>query len=584
MLQSSAHCKPPSSAANDYLLELLLAQSKSIYKRYEVNDEPLPSGWRWVEVGEVADPVCRGIAPKYADDTDQIILGQTCIRNNLVILENGRTHQPRRITEKWLRYGDLLINSTGVGSLGRTAQVWFEPENLVVDSHITIVRSIDPALSLYLGFWAFAHERYIESLHVGSTGQTELPRDHVKTIRIVLPDDETLREFNSIAQPATESIVANQRESKRLEALRDTLLPRLMSGEIDVSEVELSTQPNNHLRLHTPIPDRMTPSSPLKGFMMENVINLVLTQMQPILESTQLKRLAEVLRLALNPRRDTEVDLLRSFLTAKEVEGCSQRTIVYYRSTIQHMVETIAKPFTQVDSDDLRRYLADYETTRKTGKVTIDNIRRILSSFFSWLEDEDYIVKSPVRRIHKVKTATVARDVLSDEDLETLRDSCSNVRDLTIVDMLASTGMRIGELVNLNIPDIDLQERECIVTGKGNKQRPVYFDARTKLHLQAYLNTRQDDCPALFVSLDSSATRLSIGGVETRLRNLGKASGVGRVHPHKFRRTLATHAIDKGMPIEQVQKLLGHARIDTTMYYAMVNQNNVKASHRKYLE
>lgn len=232
---------------NGYLLELLLAQSKGIYKRYEVNDEPLPSGWQWVEIGDVADPVCRGITPRYAEDTNQIILGQTCIRNNLVILENGRSHQPRRITDKWLRYGDLLINSTGVGSLGRTAQVWFEPENLVVDSHITIVRSIDPSLSLYLGFWAFAHERYIESLHVGSTGQTELPRDHVKAIRIVLPDDKTLRKFNSIAQPATEIIVANQRESKRLETLRDTLLPRLISGEIDVSEIELPTQPNNHL-------------------------------------------------------------------------------------------------------------------------------------------------------------------------------------------------------------------------------------------------------------------------------------------------------------------------------------------------
>ena len=318
---------------------------------------------------------------------------------------------------------------------------------------------------------------------------------------------------------------------------------------------------------------------------METTINLVLAQMQPILSCDQLKRLSEVLVFALSPRQEPESDLLRLFLTAKEVEGCSSRTIIsYYEGTIRHMEETIAKPYTQVESDDLRRYLADYESTHKAGKVTIDNIRRILSSFFSWLEAEDYIVKSPVRRIHKVKTATVTKEVLSDEDLETLRDSCTNARDLAIVDMLATTGMRIGELVGLDIADIDLQERECIVTGKGNKQRPVYFDARAKLHLQAYLDTRTDDCPALFVSLDASASRLSIGGIETRLRELGKACGVGRVHPHKFRRTLATHAIDKGMPIEQVQKLLGHARIDTTMHYAMVNQNNVKASHRKYLE
>lgn len=317
---------------------------------------------------------------------------------------------------------------------------------------------------------------------------------------------------------------------------------------------------------------------------METTISLVLAQMQPILNCNQLKHLGEVLRFALSPRQEPATDLLRLFLTAKEVEGCSVRTIAYYESTIRHMVEFIDKPYTQIESDDLRGYLADYATKRKAGKVTIDNIRRILSSFFSWLEDEDYIVKSPVRRIHRVKTATVTKEVLSDEDLETLRDSCMNARDLAIVDVLATTGMRVGELVGLDIADIDLQERECIVTGKGDKQRPVYFDARAKLHLQAYLEARTDNNPALFVSLDASATRLSIGGVESRLRDLGRTTGVGRVHPHKFRRTLATHAIDKGMPIEQVQKLLGHARIDTTMHYAMVNQNNVKASHRKYLE
>lgn len=317
---------------------------------------------------------------------------------------------------------------------------------------------------------------------------------------------------------------------------------------------------------------------------METAINLVLVQMQPILSCDQLKHLGEALRFALSPRCGASADLLRLFLTAKEVEGCSARTITYYENTIRHMAEYIGKPYTQIESDDLRSYLADYESRRNTSKVTIDNIRRILSSFFSWLEDEDYIVKSPVRRIHRVKTATVTKEVLSDEDLETLRDNCTNARDLAIVDMLATTGVRVGELVGLDIADINLQERECIVTGKGNKQRPVYFDARAKLHLQTYLASRTDNCPALFVSLDTTATRLSIGGIETRLRNLGRDCGVPRVHPHKFRRTLATHAIDKGMPIEQVQKLLGHARIDTTMHYAMVNQSNVKASHRKYLE
>lgn len=321
---------------------------------------------------------------------------------------------------------------------------------------------------------------------------------------------------------------------------------------------------------------------------MEAMINMVLAQMQPVLDHLQLRQLKSVLESTLCSHAESSLpsnsSLLDLFLTAKEVEGCSPRTITYYESTLKHMGSSIGRPYTQICSDDLRKYLSDYESNRSAGKVTIDNIRRIMSSFFSWLEDEDYIVKSPVRRIRKVKTATTAKEVLSDEDLETLRDNCPSLRDLAIVDMLASTGMRVGELVGLNISDVNLQERECVVTGKGNKQRPVYFDARTKLHLTEYLRSRNDDSPALFVALRGDGQRMSIGGVESRLRSLGKRSRIDRLHPHKFRRTLATHAIDKGMPIEQVQKLLGHARIDTTMHYAMVNQSNVKASHRKYLE
>ena len=318
---------------------------------------------------------------------------------------------------------------------------------------------------------------------------------------------------------------------------------------------------------------------------MEVAINSILAEMQPILKTSQLKRLKDALKHAFEPKQhETNETLLQTFLTAKEVEGCSPKTLQYYEDTLARTLATVGKPIGAIESDDLRRYLNDYEATRNTSKVTIDNIRRIMSSFFSWLEDEDYIVKSPVRRIHRVKTAQITKETLSDEELETLRDACESKRDLAVVDLLASTGMRIGELIRLNVADVNLQERECIVTGKGNKQRPVYFDARAKLHLAEYLETRADNNSALFVSLDSKARRITVGGMELRLRNLGKKVGVSRVHPHKFRRTLATHAIDKGMPIEQVQKLLGHAKIDTTMHYAMVNQNNVKASHRKYLE
>ena len=322
-----------------------------------------------------------------------------------------------------------------------------------------------------------------------------------------------------------------------------------------------------------------------EGSSVETVINTVLSEMQGLLDPHQLKHLAITLRQTLGPKQaEPGQDLLELFLTAKEVEGCSPKTIAYYEATLRHMNTALAKSYTQVESDDLRRYLNDYATTRGSSKVTIDNIRRIMSSFFSWLEDEDYIVKSPVRRIRRIKTAQVAKEVLSDEELEILRDACESKRDLAIVDLLASTGMRVGELVRLDRKDVNLHERECLVMGKGNKQRPVYFDARAKLHLAEYLASRADKSPALFVALDASARRITVGSIELRLRDLGRSAGIRHVHPHKFRRTLATHAIDKGMPIEQVQKLLGHAKIDTTMHYAMVNQNNVKASHRKYLE
>lgn len=276
-------------------------------------------------------------------------------------------------------------------------------------------------------------------------------------------------------------------------------------------------------------------------------------------------------------------DLLSAFVAAKRVEGCSDRTIHYYETTLRKVLAAIPKPIPAITTDDLRRYLDQYQQQSHAGKVTIDNIRRILSSFFAWLEDEDHIVKSPVRRIHKVKTTKVVKTIYSDENLEALRDGCRTLRDLAMIDLLASTGMRVGELVRLNRADIDFANRECIVFGKGAKERTVYFDARTKLHLRNYLNSRTDTNKALFVSLDAPHHRLNISGVEIRLRKLGRQLHLDRVHPHKFRRTMATMAIDKGMPIEQVQVLLGHSKIDTTMHYAMVNQSNVKEAHRKYL-
>lgn len=279
----------------------------------------------------------------------------------------------------------------------------------------------------------------------------------------------------------------------------------------------------------------------------------------------------------------TNEELEKKFLSSKDIEGCSKKTLHYYKATLNKMMSIITKHVTQMTTDDLREYLSDYQKINNCSKTNIDNIRRIISSFFSWLEEENYIIKSPMRRIHRIKTDQTVKETYSDEVLEQLRDNTTNLRDLALIDLLSSTGMRVGELVKLNISDIDFDNRECVVFGKGSKERPVYFDARTKIHLKNYLQERKDDNPALFVSLNKPYNRLNISGVEIRLRELGKRLGFTKVHPHKFRRTLATRAIDKGMPIEQVQQLLGHSKIDTTMHYAMVNQNNVKQSHRKYI-
>ena len=330
--------------------------------------------------------------------------------------------------------------------------------------------------------------------------------------------------------------------------------------------------------------------------MKNQLISEITRQMIPYLDNAQMEQLQNVLQHALwnvqitsneggaqQPDKETNAELLDMFLSAKRVEGCSEKTLRYYETSIRRLFAAVDSHVTHMQTDDLRGYLSDYQQQTQCSKGNIDNIRRIMSSFFTWLEDENYILKSPVRRIHKIRSNKTVKETYTDEALETMRDQCGCLRDLAMIDLLASTGMRVGELVRLNRDDIDFENRECVVFGKGSKERPVYFDARTKIHLKNYLESRSDDNPALFVSLLSPYNRLEISGVEVRLRKLGRKLGITKVHPHKFRRTLATRAIDKGMPIEQVQRLLGHAKIDTTMQYAMVNQNNVKISHRKYI-
>ena len=321
---------------------------------------------------------------------------------------------------------------------------------------------------------------------------------------------------------------------------------------------------------------------------MEEKFVIIINEMAEVLNAAQLKRLQEVLVKHLYQEEALPIDTdnleyLTMFLNAKKLEGCSERTIQYYKVTIRHFLKLITEPIRKITTEQIRQYLVDYQAINNCSKVTVDNVRRNVSSFFSWLEEEDYILKSPMRRIHKIKTTKTVKNTITDEEIERLRDQCDCKRDLAIIDLLYSTGMRVGELVRLNIEDIDFNERECIVLGKGDKERRVYFDAKTKIHLQDYLANRSDTNPALFVSLDAPYNRLQISGVEVRLRMLGRSLGIERIHPHKFRRTMATRAIDKGMPVEQVQKILGHSQIDTTMQYAIVNQNNVKESQRKYI-
>jgi len=320
---------------------------------------------------------------------------------------------------------------------------------------------------------------------------------------------------------------------------------------------------------------------------MQNQISTILNDMSTYLNITQMKQLQESLvkRLEYETKEEKIIEnneYLEMFLSAKQVEGCSQRTISYYHSTIDKML-IIDTPVRKITTEIVRDYLRDYQAINNCSKLTVDNVRRNLSSFFSWLEEENHILKNPVRRIRKIKVGVTVKEIISDEKIEVIRDACNNSRDLAIIDMLYSTGIRVGELVNLDISDINFHERECVVYGKGDKERRVYFDAKTKLHLKKYLNERMDSSKALFVTRQKPHKRLQISGVEISIRKLGRSLGYENIHPHKFRRTMATRAIDKGIPIEQVQQLLGHQQIDTTMKYAMVNQNNVKNSHKKFI-
>ena len=482
-----------------------------------------------------------------------------------------------------LKPDDIIIARSGCPG---STRLLLSPANTLFCGFIICCSPNDSRMRNYLVYCL----KQLEGTNATTSGGSILQnvsQDTLKGLHIIVPEKQIIDNFNKTIELIFARMLNCLKESKALTKQRDELLPLLMNGQASVN-YHLSALFLSSLILYR---------DQYKFYdMKETIIQTVLDGMRTVLTENQLEMLTDVTRKALSEceitpkateeeqRNKENAELLGAFISSKKVEGCSDKTINYYKSSIEKLIVTVKKNVCDISTNDIRCYLAEQQEQRGLSKVTIDNLRRVYSSFFSWLEDEDYITKSPVRRIHKVRTDALVKEVLTDENIEVLRDSCHELRDIAMIDLLLSTGMRVGELVRINREDIDLHERQCVVFGKGNKEREVYFNARAKIHLKKYLEQRTDDNPALFVSLKSPYNRLTINGVEVRLRKLGAQANIAtKVHPHKFRRTLATMAIDKGMPIEQVQKMLGHVKIDTTMHYAMVNQANVKIAHRKFI-
>ena len=554
----------------------------------------IPQGWDISDVKSLIEPIERGVS--YS--SDEILDTSATPMINLACFSKAGNYRlgemkyfSGNIPEtKLISPMDMLIACTdmtqGADIIGRPILVSNEFEQYTFSTDLALVIP-KGKLKMYLYYTLrtpFYH-KYIRPFASGTTVK-HLNLIGVENYVLPIPPTGIQSKFEDTISPIKEQQSKNLNEIVELTKQRDELLPLLMNGQASVN-YHLSASFLSSLILYR---------DQYKFYdMKETIIQTVLDGMRAVLTENQLDLLTDVTRKALSEceitpkateeeqRNKENVELLGAFISSKKVEGCSDKTIHYYKSSIEKLIVTVKKNVCDIVTNDIRCYLAEQQEQRGLSKVTIDNLRRIYSSFFSWLEDEDYITKSPVRRIHKVRTDALVKEVLTDENIEVLRDSCQELRDIAMIDLLLSTGMRVGELVKINREDIDFQERQCVVFGKGNKEREVYFNARTKIHLKKYLEQRTDTNPALFVSLYEPHTRLTISGVEVRLRQLGKKVNLNKVHPHKFRRTLATMAIDKGMPIEQVQKMLGHVKIDTTLHYAMVNQTNVKMAHRKFL-
>lgn len=551
----------------------------------------IPEGWKDITLNAFIDKNKGGDWGYDTPKDGTIKVG--CVRGADIIKLNDvpTRHITSKHSDRLLEDGDIVIEISGGSPVQATGRVALITKGVIERNEGALVgsnfcQSFSMKKRTYSEYFYYLWRNLYDNDNMfnfeGKTsGIKNFQTDVFLANHWFEAQEQLIEEFHVIVSQYHLMIDQNISKNNILIKQRDELLPLLMNGQVTVNS-DLSASyiiyKNKIIRI-----------------MKENIIQAIVAEMQRDLDCRQMARLKAVLTSELHnveiieksdcatQQTQENEHLLNSFISAKKIEGCSDKTLAYYRNTIERLLVTLSLAICHITTTDIRTYLSDYQEEHQSSKVTIDNMRRIFSSFFAWLEDEDYIAKSPVRRIHKVKTDSLVKEVLSDEQLEQLRDSCTTKRDLAIIDFLSSTGIRVGELVKLNREDIDFHERQCVVFGKGNKERIVYFNARTKLHLQQYLNGRTDDNPALFVSLHSPHTRLTISGVEVRIRKLGHTLSIPKVHPHKFRRTLATTAIDKGMPIEQVQRLLGHVRIDTTLHYAIVNQNNVKLAHKKYL-
>ena len=552
----------------------------------------IPKGWSDCVLGDYIGRITNGLNPRknfvlgsgnnyYV--TIRSLVGTTIDWNNCDRCDDEALSKINSRSQ--LQIGDIIFSA--IGTIGRTYYILEEPTNWNISETSFTLRAKENVPNDFFYGMLRSNEIQIKAdkAAMGSTLRC-LVMDSLCTLQYIEIPNYMMKLFGAKVSPLYRQIHRNNKEITELTKQRDELLPLLMNGQATVN-YHLSASFLSSLILYR---------DQYKFYdMKETIIQAVLDGMRAFLTDNQFELLTDVTRRALSEceitpklaeeeqRNKENAELLGAFISSKKVEGCSDKTIHYYKSSIEKLIATVKKNVSDISTNDIRCYLAEQQEQRGLSKVTIDNLRRIYSSFFSWLEDEDYITKSPVRRIHKVRTDALVKEVLTDENIEVLRDSCQELRDIAMIDLLLSTGMRVGELVKINREDIDFQERQCVVFGKGNKEREVYFNARTKIHLKKYLEQRTDTNPALFVSLHEPHTRLTISGVEVRLRQLGKKVNLNKVHPHKFRRTLATMAIDKGMPIEQVQKMLGHVKIDTTLHYAMVNQTNVKMAHRKFL-